>query len=91
MPLKACKMMGYSRDSFYRFKELYETGGKAALQDMTPRKPYIKNSVDESIEEAVVDFALQKPAYGQLRVCNELEETGSFHFARGRTFCLATI
>lgn len=73
---QACKVMGYSRDTFYRYHDLYLTGGEDALHEISRKKPIEKNRVPAYIEDAVTELAVENPALGQLRAANELQQRG---------------
>lgn len=75
---RACKVMGLSRDTFYRYKTAVDDGGVDALIDKSRRKPNVKNRTDEATEAAVLQHALDEPAHGQTRASNELRKKGVF-------------
>ncbi len=75
---RACKVMGFSRDTFYRYQAAVADGGVEALLDANRKKPNFRNRIEESIETVVAAFALEQPAFGQLRVSNELRKRGTF-------------
>ncbi len=75
---QACRVMGVSRDTFYRVKEAKETGGLEALLHKDRRRANPKNRVEAPVEEAILAFALQNPAAGKVRVSNDLRKQGIF-------------
>ncbi len=76
---KACKIMGVSRDTFYRYRELVAEGGVDAQINRSRRAPNLKNRTDEATEQAVVDYAVAFPTHGQHRASNELRKQGGFY------------
>ena len=50
---KACKIMGLSRDTFYRYKEVVESDGVEALIEKSRRKPNPKNRIDAAIAKGI--------------------------------------
>ena len=73
---QACKIHGVSRQHFYDIKKAYDEHGLEGLREKTRRKPCHKNRVAPEVEEAVLKLAYEYPAYGQLRVSNELRKEG---------------
>lgn len=71
---QACRVMGVSRDTFYRVKEAKESGGMEALLHKDRRRANLKNRMDEATEQAILAFAVENPAAGQVRVSNELRK-----------------
>ena len=51
---KACKVMGESRDTFYRYLDLIEDGDFDSLINNGRRTPKVKNRVDQVIAQAVI-------------------------------------
>lgn len=70
--------MGLSRDTFYRYQNAVAEGGVDAPFDASRKKPNHKNRVEDATELAVVAYAIEQPAHGQVRVSNELRQRGIF-------------
>ena len=85
----ACKIMGLSRDTFYRYQTAVAEGGVEALVNKSRRQPNHKNRVEEFVEKAVKEYAIEYPAHGQLRASNELRKKGIFVSAGGVRCILA--
>ena len=75
---KACRIMGVSRDTFYRYKDAVESDGVEALLEKSRRKPNPKNRIDAAVEQSIIDYAVEQPAHGQVRASNELRKRGIF-------------
>jgi transposase InsO family protein len=74
---KACRLMGYHRDTFYEVRRAFQIGGVQALveQRRGPRGPH-PNRVSPEIEARILAYGLDHPTHGAQRVANQLRLEG---------------
>lgn len=88
---KACKVMGFSRDTFYRYRELVDEGGIDNLVEKTRQKANHKNRIDQTVEDAVNQIAVEFSALGSGPSKQRTAETRDFHFSSWRALRVAAV
>jgi transposase InsO family protein len=73
---QACKVMGFSRDSFYRYRQLLADEGPEGLRERTRRKPNLANRVESHVEQAALKKSFEFPCYGKDRISDQLKLDG---------------
>jgi transposase InsO family protein len=72
----ACRRLGISRQHFYDIKKAVEEEGVQGLLEKSRKAARVRNRVAPDVEEAILEYSLQYPTHGQVRVANELKKSG---------------
>lgn len=73
---EACRRLGVSRQHYYDIKNVIEEEGIDGLMEQSKKERKARNRIPESIEKRILDYALEFPTHGQVRVANELKRQG---------------
>lgn len=73
---QACRIMGYSRDSYYRLKKQFDAGGESALINQSRSRQLRKNQVAEASQQRILELAFEQPELGQRKVAEILTSEG---------------
>lgn len=73
---EACRKLGVSRQHYYDIKQAIAEDGIEGLLEKSRKAPRVGNRVSPEIEQRVLDYSLEYPTHGQVRVSNELKRQG---------------
>ena len=73
---RACRALGFSRDSYYRVKRDYERTGEVGLVQTARQRPLHKNRVAPAVEAAVLELSRHEPSWGQAAVAAQMRQRG---------------
>src|SRR5262249_23000959 len=85
---QACRVLGYSRQTYYDYQGLVEKGGEAALAEVSRRKPNVANRFPPEVEEAIVAKSISHPTWGQKRIADQLLIDDGIKVSAGGVRCV---
>jgi hypothetical protein len=73
---EACRNLGVSRQHYYDIKTAINEDGIEGLLEKSRKTPKVANRISPEIENQILEYALEFPTHGQVRVENELKSRG---------------
>lgn len=73
---EACRHRGVSRSQFYEYKRAFQEYGFEGLKDMPPIPKSCPHETPEEIKVKIINLSIEHPAWGQLRVSDQLRLEG---------------
>lgn len=80
---EACRRLGVSRQHYYDIKNTLAEEGVEGLMEKTRKVARAKNRCAPEVEQAILDYSLQQPTHGQMRVANELNRKHGWNISAG--------
>jgi putative transposase len=79
LPVKrTLEKLSVPRATFYRWYDLYQSGGSDALGDRSPRPDRVWNRIPDDIRERIVQLALDEPALSPRELAVRFTDTEKY-------------
>jgi putative transposase len=79
---------GIPRATFYRWCDLYQSGGPEALEDRSPRPDRVWNRIPDAVRERIRTLALDEPALSSRELAVRFTDTESYFVSEASVYRL---
>jgi transposase InsO family protein len=85
---RTLEQIGIPRATFYRWYELYQTGGPEALEDRSPRPSRVWNRIPDEVRDRIVRLALDEPELSPRELAVRFTDTECYFVSEASVYRL---
>ena len=85
---RTLEKIGIPRATFYRWYDLYQTGGPEALEDQQPKPNRVWNRIPDDVRERIIRLALDEPALSPRELAVRFTDTKGYFVSEASVYRL---
>jgi putative transposase len=88
---RTLEKLGIPRATFYRWYDLYQTGGPEALDDRSPRPDRVWNGIPDDVRKRIRTLAVDEPALSPRELAVRFTDTESYFVSEASVYRLLKV